>query len=106
MTEREFYAHSFNGEPAHELADHLIATAAEAEQRAKRIGLTGWGTPLGLAHDLGKFSDGFQRRVAGSAEVVDHTTFGGQVLASRYGNAGRLLAYSVLGHHAGLPNGE
>jgi CRISPR-associated endonuclease/helicase Cas3 len=106
MTARRYYAHSFNGVPAHELVDHLIATAREAERRAQRIGLTGWGTRLGLAHDLGKFSDGFQRRVAGASEIVDHTTFGGQVLANRYDNSGRLLAYSVLGHHVGLPNGE
>ena len=103
---RKYYAHSHAGIPAHELRDHLIDTASEVERCTKRIGLTGWGTPLGLAHDLGKFSDDFQRRVAGSDDFVDHSTFGGQLLTCLYGNTGTLLAYGVLGHHTGLPNGE
>ena len=92
---RKYYAHSYNGVPAHELRDHLIDTASKAERRVKRIGLTGRGMPLGLGHDIGKYSETFNAALRAARN-----------LARLYGHAGTLLAYSALGHHGGLPNGE
>lgn len=35
-----------------------------------------WGYLTGLWHDLGKFSDAFQKRLEGSEQPVDHSTAG------------------------------
>ena len=101
-----FLAHSFEGLSAHALQDHLIATAEGAESRSKRIGLPALGNLLGLTHDIGKFSREFQDRVRGGIAPVDHSTFGAKLLAERFQRIGKLLAYAVAGHHAGMPNGE
>jgi CRISPR-associated endonuclease/helicase Cas3 len=74
------------------------------------------GRLLGWWHDLGKYSQEFQRYLivsaglgdAHQAEVtgrVDHSTAGAQH-AAKLGQAGRLLAYCIAGHHAGLPDNE
>lgn len=84
---------------------------------AEAFGAGEWGRLLGWWHDLGKYSDAFQKHLitsAGSeedghgAEIrgrVDHSTAGAQHAAS-LGALGRILAYCIAGHHAGLPDGE
>lgn len=76
-----------------------------------------WARLLGWWHDLGKYSAAFQQYLSsvtgpGSdpdghrAEIVgrvDHSTAGAQHAASR-GEVGKLLAYCIAGHHAGLPD--
>jgi CRISPR-associated endonuclease/helicase Cas3 len=60
----------------------------------------------GLLHDVGKYSDEFQRLLAGDLRRVDHATGGAREAEKAYGREiGRLLAYGIAGHHAGLPNG-
>jgi hypothetical protein len=41
----------------------------------------------------------------GEALRVDHSTAGARIAAERYAQLGRLLAYVIAGHHAGLANG-
>ncbi|MCX7888016.1 MAG: CRISPR-associated endonuclease Cas3'', partial [Verrucomicrobiae bacterium] len=63
----------------------------------------------GLWHDLGKYSADFQAKLAGDANAhirVDHSTAGAQQAARQWRDAGRLIAYCIAGHHAGLPNGR
>ncbi|MFC0710241.1 CRISPR-associated endonuclease Cas3'' [Azorhizophilus paspali] len=60
----------------------------------------------GLLHDLGKYTDEFQRRIGGDLIRVDHATRGAMLAVERYGPLGRLLAYAIAGHHAGLANGR
>jgi CRISPR-associated endonuclease/helicase Cas3 len=60
----------------------------------------------GLLHDLGKYTDDFQRRIAGDAIRVDHATRGAMVAVERYKRVGMLVAYGIAGHHAGLANGH
>jgi CRISPR-associated endonuclease/helicase Cas3 len=60
------------------------------------------GELVGLAHDLGKYSAAFQRRLAGSSERVDHSTPGAFVCAKR---SQICAAFCVAGHHGGLPDG-
>lgn len=60
----------------------------------------------GLLHDIGKYTDDFQRRIAGDAIRVDHATRGAMLAVERYGPVGQLLAYGIAGHHAGLANGS
>jgi CRISPR-associated endonuclease/helicase Cas3 len=122
------YAHSLphpsQVEQWEDLRDHLRRVAMGPEppllgstQFAESFNAAEWGRLLGLWHDLGKYSDAFQaylRASAGAAEGlhhadlagrVDHSTAGAQH-AARLGPLGRLLAYAIAGHHAGLPDHE
>ena len=57
-------------------------------------------------HDVGKYTQAFQARLAGSAKRVDHSTAGAKIAIGEYGpTLGRLLAFCIAGHHAGLANG-
>tara|TARA_R100001509_G_scaffold148104_5_gene105753 strand:+ start:10948 stop:13122 length:2175 start_codon:yes stop_codon:yes gene_type:complete len=60
---------------------------------------------MGLLHDIGKYTDEFQRRIAGDLLRVDHSTRGAMLAVDRYGQIGHLIAYGIAGHHAGLANG-
>lgn len=59
---------------------------------------------IGLLHDIGKYSDAFQRRILGSAEKVDHSTAGAQVAWKSNTITGRMAAFCISGHHSGLPD--
>jgi CRISPR-associated endonuclease/helicase Cas3 len=66
----------------------------------------------GRLHDIGKASIAFQKYIgttiseAGSTRV-DHSTAGARVVAARYSGAlGRLLAFAIAGHHAGLADAD
>lgn len=104
-----FFAHSTQREDKSDwqgLAEHLQNVASLAGERAAAFGASELAEAAGLLHDLGKYSDDFQRRIAGDAIRVDHSTRGAMVAVERYGPIGLLLAYGVAGHHAGLANGS
>ena len=67
---------------------------------------------MGLLHDIGKQSREFQdyiRRAPGTPgrKGPDHATAGAKAAIARYGSKmGRVLAYGIAGHHAGLANGS
>jgi len=96
------------------LREHLVAVAKLASQFGKAAGCAQWARLAGLWHDLGKYSDEFQRYVRQSSGLgaeniagpmrVDHSTLGAQVACARLGQLGRILAYVTAGHHAGLPD--
>jgi CRISPR-associated endonuclease/helicase Cas3 len=113
----EFYAHSREGEPPdgwHRLEDHLTRVAEMAREFAGAFHAGDWGYLAGLWHDLGKYLPAFQsyiRKVAGSdAHLegkpgrVDHSSVGAVQAVQALGPLGRILAYSIAGHHAGLPD--
>ena len=61
----------------------------------------------GQLHDLGKYSLPFQKRLKGEAKSVDHATAGAKIAVERWGNViGKLMAFCIAGHHAGLANGN
>ncbi len=105
-----FFAHSLSGEPEerwHRLAEHLDATGALAEVHGRSFGAGVLAHAAGLLHDVGKYTEDFQRRLRGESLRVDHSTAGARISVERYGNvAGTLLAYAIAGHHAGLANGR
>jgi len=96
----------------HLLKDHLICTARLASERASAFGAGEWGYFAGLWHDLGKYSEAFQKyltmsngedhHVAETKGHVDHSTAGAQYAARQVPVIGHLLAYAISGHHSGL----
>lgn len=104
-----YFAHSHDSlEPAHWhlLSHHLENTGERAAAFLDAVGAADLGRAAGLLHDLGKYSDEFQQRLAGKAARVDHSTAGAQTALKRYpGPLGKIIAYCVAGHHAGLANG-
>ncbi|NYT80552.1 CRISPR-associated helicase Cas3' [Alcaligenaceae bacterium] len=107
MHER-YFAHSTddvskkNWQP---LRNHLVAVSELTCAFAEVFGAGPLGQVAGLLHDIGKYTDDFQDRIAGQAVRVDHATRGAMVAVERYGGLGYVLAYGIAGHHAGLANG-
>lgn len=100
---QEVYAH-INWEDGRKqtVREHLEGTAKLAAAFAAPFGAQDQAKLAGLLHDIGKYSDAFQRRLAGSTERVDHSTAG----AKEAFVMGRPeVAFAVAGHHAGLPDG-
>lgn len=100
----------------HPLVDHLEGVANLAEFFAAWFGNGDWARLAGLWHDLGKFNPAWQaylKRGSGydpeahleaSPGKVDHSTAGALHAVERLGPMGRILAYLIAGHHAGLPD--
>lgn len=90
------------------LSHHLTRVAARAGIYGSPIGLEGLAKIAGLFHDLGKYTADFQRRLHGINLRVDHSTAGAAVLMKMVPRPVReiaeLVAYTILGHHAGLPD--
>ena len=58
----------------------------------------------GMYHDVGKYSDAFQRRIHGSSEMVDHSTAGTIETWNTHTHAGLIASFCIGGHHSGLPD--
>jgi CRISPR-associated endonuclease/helicase Cas3 len=98
-----YWAHvSADGTRSQSVRQHLLGTAALAEQFARPFHAESQAHLAGLLHDIGKYSCDFQRRLTGSADRVDHSTAGAK-------EAWQLrqaeVAFAVAGHHSGLPDG-
>jgi len=113
-----FYAHT-DGSPDRRnwqpLQEHLVNVARLAKKLAEPFNAADWAYLAGLWHDVGKYSSEFQQRisVAGGENAhietvghVDHSTAGAQHAEKTLGHAGKVLAYTIAGHHGGLPDGE
>ncbi len=122
MCSMTFYAHSGPDiEYWQDLRIHLDSVAAISSGLAGKIGLSHAGELIGLAHDLGKYSEAFQQylqKASGDAAMemepdfslkgsVDHSTAGAQIIGTGLasGNGGiaiQMLALCVASHHSGL----
>jgi CRISPR-associated endonuclease/helicase Cas3 len=100
----EFVAHFAEIGRIHPLDKHLRETAEMACRFAAEFGCGQWGQIAGLWHDLGKYSDEFQRYIRGEGGRTDHSTTGALHAVARFEKMGRVLAYLIAGHHAGLPD--
>jgi CRISPR-associated endonuclease/helicase Cas3 len=60
----------------------------------------------GWLHDLGKSKPGFQAKLNGAVNDVSHSGEGARFASDHHGVFGKLLAYCIVGHHSGLPNGK
>lgn len=107
------YAHSLAGRPLDEwekLDEHASHVGEGAEERASAFGWGPAGRAMGLLHDIGKVSAEFQARIGADDEAapaprVDHSTAGARVATALYGPLGKLFAFGIAGHHAGLADG-
>lgn len=90
------------------LVNHLFSVARIAEENGKPLGLGKTAFAAGLLHDLGKYHPDFQRRMLGANLRYDHSTAGAAILMRetplRDRPMAEVLAYCILGHHAGLPD--
>lgn len=103
--EQDYLAHR-NAEEDREqtLKDHSIETARLAGKFAEEFGKGDWGNCCGMLHDIGKYSDAFQRRIRGkNNRKVDHSSAGAQLCLEKGGRYG-FMSYCIAGHHAGLPD--
>jgi CRISPR-associated endonuclease/helicase Cas3 len=100
----------------HFLDEHLLAVAELAAQFAAAFDSQNWARLSSLWHDLGKFREKFQQyiksvsgydaeaHIEGAPGRVDHSTAGAIHAIEKLGAQGRILAYLIAGHHAGLPD--
>ncbi len=105
----EILAHRADDGRYQSLADHLRQTAEMAEAFSASFGAEAWGRAAGLLHDDGKALERFQRRIRGEHIQADHSTPGAKYAAEHMRapkGYGKLIAYCVAGHHAGLPDGD
>lgn len=108
-----FFAHSTGQSDKSDwqpLRDHLIAVAELAAGRGAKFRAGKAARLAGLLHDLGKYTEGFQRRLSGG-ERVDHASAGAQQIRELAKSGqdrlmAELVAYAIAGHHTGLPDWE
>ncbi len=107
-----YYAHSGRADDQTDwqsLKEHLEQVAVLAASMAEPLGLKKAAFLAGLFHDLGKYTAEFQNRLTGMDVWVDHSTAGAwhmqqAVKSGQDRFIAELIAYAILGHHAGLPD--
>ena len=108
-----YYAHSAQDELGNllpyehwqTLQSHSVNVGEIAAEFARVFGAQEIAYQTGQLHDLGKYSEPLNQRLHGGPSV-DHATAGAKIAVERWGNAiGKLMAFCIAGHHAGLANG-
>ena len=98
----DYIAHAIEGtEIEQKLIDHLQNTAKLSAEFAKEFNAEDWGYICGLLHDIGKYSDAFQKRIRNEGPRVDHSTAGAK---EAYKMRLDPVAYCIAGHHSGMPD--
>jgi CRISPR-associated endonuclease/helicase Cas3 len=100
-----FAAHLRENGMIQSVKKHLEGAATLAKKFGSSFGSGDYAYLCGMLHDIGKYSDKFQKRIYEGGKIVDHSTAGAKTAVNQYGTVGRLLAYCIAGHHAGLPDG-
>ena len=88
------------------LQSHSVNVGEMAAEFAQVFGAQEIACQTGKLHDLGKYSEPFNYRLHGGPSV-DHATAGAKIAVECWGNViGKLMAFCIAGHHAGLANGN
>lgn len=97
---------------AQTLEEHLVGVSRRAAEFGSAFGSGDWAGLAGLLHDVGKCHPRFQAYLRASSGLdasagnprdrFDHAVTGASMALQRLGDVGRVLAYVIAGHHAGL----
>ncbi|MEO1307519.1 MAG: CRISPR-associated endonuclease Cas3'', partial [Pseudomonadota bacterium] len=114
----ELFAHTSNVVSDKETLDeHSRAVARHARALAGKFGAGDLASAAGMLHDLGKAKQEFQAYLRGERGSYPHSADGALYAvraidgakspnASEKREIGRVLAFAIAGHHAGLANGS
>lgn len=102
MESTPFLAHIAEDGRTQDILSHLKGTAMLAKEFARPFGGEEQAELAGLAHDVGKYSLAFQKRLRGDPAKVDHATAGA---AECWRERQVFAAFAVAGHHGGLLDG-
>ena len=100
MNDQEFLAHIAEDGRTQSVEEHLTGTARRCAAFAAEFDAADFGSLVGQAHDIGKTSQAFQRRLHNGPKV-DHATAGAIECAKK---DSLMAACCVVGHHSGLPD--
>ena len=104
----ECFAHSLDGVPQAQwqtLRAHAKGVQELCAKFAKDFASVEAASLIGQVHDAGKVHPDFQAHLRGENRNHPHAADGAKWLDANVPTLGRLLAYTVDGHHAGLPDG-
>ncbi len=105
----KFYAHKNNKNEMQTIYNHLVSVANISNSFAADM-FKSAAFCIGIAHDIGKYSVNFQKRLMGSAVKYEHSACG----AIEYYHMTKndidklmfpMIEYCISGHHTGLPDG-
>lgn len=91
------------------LQEHLRNVAELTEKFCSAFEIPGtdvgkYAYETGLVHDIGKYSQSFQKKIRGNPEIhVDHSTAGAKEMQKRNMPS---ASFAIAGHHGGIPNGS
>ena len=97
----DYYAHVRETGERQTVKEHLDGTAKLASEFAAEFNSADQGKLMGMAHDIGKYSKEFQRRLLYGGPKVDHASAGAHEsvkINQPY------AAICISGHHSGLPD--
>ena len=105
----QYYAHISDDKVRKQtVKEHLTGTARLSGLFAEAFRCGEWGYGCGILHDIGKYSQGFRKRLEGGS-MIDHATAGAQEMMRLYARSNPLAAYCtaycISGHHSGLLDG-
>ncbi len=98
--DKDYIAHIAEDGREQTVEEHLKNTSIRCMRFAKSFGAEEQGKLIGLAHDIGKCSEEFQKRLNGG-RIVDHASAGALECAKL---DSLWAACCVAGHHGGLPD--
>jgi len=99
---KKYIAHSENkyGEDQ-SMKQHSEGVAEMMRSFALTSDFVGVYSCCGLLHDIGKYSEGFQRYIRGIGDKEPHAKWGAYIARN---NKLFEIALPIIGHHAGIPN--
>lgn len=97
----EYIAHITEDGEQQSVYDHLKGVARRVAEFAAPFHAESQAEQIGWAHDIGKYSLAFQKRILEQGTRVDHSTAGAVELFEKRNLYGALC---VAGHHGGLPD--